>query len=377
MSLLLSNYRLSRLRLASFRNYAELALDVPDTRFCVLTGANGAGKTNVLEAMSLLIPGRGLRGAALTDLEQQGNQSPWSVYAEVIQGDATIATSIATGREEGRVQRVVRLNGKPVRQQAELSKALQLLWLTPQMDRLFIDSSSERRRFFDRITYGFFPGHATQVNAYEKAMRERNRLLQQGGAAGWFAALEQRMAAACIAILHARAETLRMLNAALVEQTGGFPQAELALIGGGEGWLAAGSALESERRCAEHWEQHRDTDRMRGRTLQGPHRSDLQAVFALTGMQAVHCSTGEQKALLLSILLAAARAQGAYSGLLPVLLLDEVAAHLDEGRRASLFQSLQALGVQVFLTGTEAGLFDAIPGTPYRLRVEEGKCVEG
>ncbi|MFN3642656.1 MAG: DNA replication/repair protein RecF [Gemmobacter sp.] len=336
------------LRLAQFRSHADTRLEL-DGRPVVLRGPNGAGKTNVLEAVSLLSPGRGLRGAAPEDLARRGAgpdgaRVGWKIAAEA--AGRALETWALPG--EGRQ---VRIDGKAA-PQAALGAVLRVLWLTPAMDRIWTEAPEGRRRFLDRLTLSFVPAHAKASLVYDRAMRERNRLLRDGVQdAHWYGALEAQMAAAGAQIAAARAAALARIAAALAEEQA-FPVPDLAVVlpeearDGGD--LAA--ALAAGRR----------RDLSAGRTLVGPHRADLAAVWAGKGLPAAQCSTGEQKALLISVVLANARALASGGGGPPVLLLDEVSAHLDAGRRAALYAAIGSLGMQAFLTGTEAALFDGL-----------------
>jgi len=318
-----------------------------DGRPVALVGPNGAGKTNILEAVSLLSPGRGLRRAAADDLARRPEAVGWKISARV----AGIAADhdIETGAEPGQ-PRSLRIDGKPA-PQTSLGRILRILWLVPAMDRLWIEAAEGRRRFLDRIALSFMPDHADVTLAYEKAMRDRNRLLKdQVSDARWYGALEAQMVEAGTALAANRQAALARLAEA---QDGGsaFPRAELSLTGpDGEPDLP----IED---LALVLAEGRRRDMAAGRTLQGPHRSDLRAT---KGAEAGQCSTGEQKALLISLILANARALAADLGRAPVILLDEVAAHLDISRRAALYDEICALGAQAIMTGTEAALFEAM-----------------
>lgn len=349
---------LSRLVLTDFRNHAAATLE-PGPGFVVLSGDNGAGKTNILEAVSLLAPGRGLRRAPLGEMARQGGSGGFGVAA-VLGGALDIATGAQPAAPE---RRIVRVQGAPVAATA-LAEWLTVLWLTPAMDRLFVEPASERRRFLDRLTLALSPGHAVHANRYEAAMRARNRLLAEEGApdADWLSALEAQMADHGTAIDQARRDAVAELGAALAGQVAGpFARAGLSL----EGWTGAGDMLARDLALA------RARDAAAGRTLAGPHRTDLAVVHLEKGQAASLCSTGEQKALLLSIILAHADLVAGRGGQAPVLLLDEVAAHLDPRRRAALFDRLAGKG-QVWMTGTEAALFDAVPGDACRYTVSDG-----
>jgi len=326
--------RLSDLRLVQFRSHPALRLSF-DGRPVAFWGPNGAGKTNILEAVSLLSPGRGLRRAALDEIARQG-VAGWKVAA-VLDGHEAETWAEGGGR-------VVRIDGKPA-PQAALGRIGRILWLVPAMDRLWIEAPEGRRRFLDRVAMSFLPDHAEAALAYDRAMRERNRLLRDGiSDPAWYGALELQMAEAGSRVTAARRLALDRLAA--VQEEGAFPSAALTLDPG-EGDTDLGLALAEGRR----------RDMAAGRTLAGPHRADLRAVWAAKGMDAAQCSTGEQKALLISLVLANARALAAETGAPPLLLLDEVAAHLDPARRAALYDALCDLDCQAFLTGTEPGLF--------------------
>jgi len=373
---------LSRLVLTDFRNHADLTL-TPGAGFVVLTGENGAGKTNVIEAVSLLAPGRGLRAAALGEMARQGGkggfgvaamletaQSPSRLREGLGEGLSTSAASegqalpqaggevrIATGTlATAPERRIVRIQGAGTAATA-LAEWLTVLWLTPAMDRLFVEPASERRRFLDRLTLALAPGHAVHSNRYDAAMRARNRLLGEAAEGApldidWIAALEAQMAEHGGAIDSARRETVAALGLRLAEQPDGpFARAGLML----EGWTGAGDALDADLAGG------RRRDMAAGRTLIGPHRTDLAVSHLGKAQPAALCSTGEQKALLLGIVLAHAGLVAERTGRHPVLLLDEVAAHLDPRRRAALFEALAGKG-QVWMTGTEAALFAELHG---------------
>lgn len=333
---------IARLILTDVRNHAGLSL-TPGPGFVVLTGPNGAGKTNVLEAVSLLAPGRGLRRAALSAVARIGGGGGFGIAATL--GDGV---EVATGTEPAAPERrMVRVNGAPATA-AALAERLVVLWLTPAMDRLFVEAAGERRRFLDRLTLALAPDHARHAQRYEAAMRDRNRLLAGGPAdAEWLTALEAQMAQHGAALDAARRDTLDALAGPLAApDPAGFPRATLML----DGWRGDAPALAAALRDG------RARDAAAGRTLVGPHRADLIAVHADKEVAAAHASTGEQKALLLRMVLAHAVLVAAQRDLAPVLLLDEVAAHLDPDRRAALFARLRGMG-QVWMTGTERALF--------------------
>jgi DNA replication and repair protein RecF len=349
----------TRLTLSDFRCYDAARIEV-DGRPVVLTGPNGAGKTNLLEALSFLAPGRGLRRARLAEADRRAPSGEtlgrWAVAAELegLQGPV----ALGTGREAEGERRIVRIDGKTQRGASSLAAHVAMVWLTPQMDGLFRDGAGARRRFLDRLVYGFDPEHAGRVAAYDHSMRERARLLRdRSGDGAWLAALEDAMARHGVAIAAARLETVRRLDAALAERAGPFPGARLALAGAVEAWLAEGPALAVEDRLRDGLAAARRLDAESGGAALGPHRSDLAVRHAATQREAALASTGEQKALLIAILLAHARLQAASRGLAPIMLLDEIAAHLDAQRRRALFDELLALGAQAWLTGTDHALF--------------------
>lgn len=329
-----------------------------DGRPVAIWGPNGAGKTNVIEAVSLLSPGRGLRRAAPEDLARQPEAVGWKLKAEV--GSLHQTHEIGTFAEPG-AARSVTIGGKPA-PQAALGRILRMLWLVPAMDRLWTEGADGRRRFLDRMTLSFEPGHAEAVLAYEKSMRERNRLLKdEVRDARWYGAIEAQMAAAGAVIVRNRASAVARVAAAQAGAQTAFPAADLAIL------APEGEAGE----LAEALAAGRARDLAAGRTLSGPHRADLGAVYAAKGIPAAQASTGEQKALLISLVLANARALAEDIGAPPVLLLDEVAAHLDAGRRAALYDEICALGAQAFMTGTGAELFDAFGARAQGFEVRE------
>jgi DNA replication and repair protein RecF len=335
------------LAILNFRSHrrTELAFD---GRPVAIWGPNGAGKTNILEAVSMLSPGRGLRRAAPDELARRPDAPGWKIRA------TAAGRELETFAESG-AARSVAIDGKPAPQTA-LGRILRILWLVPAMDRLWTEGSEGRRRFLDRMTMSFEPAHADAVLGYEKAMRERNRLLKdEVRDPAWYDALEAQMAAAGWQIIRSRTAALARVAAARDPAEGAFPAADLALVAG-EG--EAGPAGEDD--LARALRDGRPRDMAAGRTLSGPHRADLAATWAEKGIPAAQASTGEQKAMLISLILANARALASASGEPPVLLLDEVAAHLDEGRRAALYDAVAALGAQAFMTGTGAELFDAL-----------------
>ena len=360
-----------RLRLNAFRNYAQASLD-PDRRPVVLTGANGAGKTNLLEAVSLLTPGRGLRRAKTGEIDRiasDATPTPWAVAATI--DTDTGPVEIGTGRDPDGERRVVRIDGNPEKSQAVLGEYFSVVWLTPQMDRLFQDSAGERRRFLDRLIYGFDPAHAGRLTGYDKALRQRARLLKDGSRdAAWLGALEAQMIERGIAIAAARRVMADRLARACAREDGPFPGAGIAVEGDVETWLGEGSALDTEDRFGAALQANRARDAETGGAAVGPHRADLAVTHLAKGLPAGQCSTGEQKALLIAIVLAHARLQAAERGAGPVLLLDEVAAHLDEARRDALFETVLGLGLQAWITGTDRATFGAFGDRAQYFEVE-------
>jgi DNA replication and repair protein RecF len=344
----------TRLQLTNFRSYTlgEIAVSGAPV---VLAGPNGAGKTNVLDAISLLSPGRGLRGAKLAEHTRKGpvvsEETLWAVAATVARGETEY--EIGTGLTQASASRQVRLNGVAAGSSADLGDIVQLIWLTPAMDRLFIESAGGRRRFLDRLVLGFDAGHARSATRYETAMRERARLLKYGPRdPAWLEGLENEMAEAGVLIAQARAATVEKLSRALAErgEAGVFPAAALNLTD--ELHLSSADGLRSQLAAS------RMRDAEAGRTLVGPHTTDLHVRHTAKRADAHDCSTGEQKALLISIMLADARELArAREGLAPILLLDEIAAHLDEMRRAALFEEIHSLAAQAWMTGTDLSLF--------------------
>jgi DNA replication and repair protein RecF len=343
----------TRLSLTDFRSYAS-ALIEPGQGFVLLSGDNGAGKTNILEAVSLLAPGRGLRGAALSEMARQGGSGAFAVAART--ADAEFGTGTLADAPE---RRQVRINGAPAAVNS-LSERLAILWLTPAMDRLFTGSAGDRRRFLDRLVLALEPGHAHHASRYEAAMRARNKLLaEERQDTDWLSALEAQMGEHGAELSAARVRTIADLADAIdAGQDTGFPKAGIAL----DGW--------KEAHLGEILRANRGRDAAAGRAIEGPHRQDMSVTYLAKGRPAASSSTGEQKALLLGLVLAHAELVAERRGAPPILLLDEVAAHLDPGRRAALFARLEGRG-QVWMTATESALFDGI-ALANRFHVEAG-----
>lgn len=343
-----------RLTLTEFRNYKHLVWR-PARQINVLTGANGSGKTNLLEAISLLSPGRGLRGARIGELLRHGAEG-WAVAGRLSTPDGACDIGTGTAPDGPADRRLFRLDGAPPRNQAEIAARCACVWLTPQMDRLFQDSASGRRRFLDRLVFASEPGHAREVAAYDTAMASRNRLLAEGRAdASWLAGLEDAMARHGVAATAARASVIAQLNAAPAE--GAFPAAGLALICPIGAQLQEHPALATEDWLRAGLRAGRTVDAAAGSARMGAHRADLAISDAASNLPAAQASTGQQKALLLGIVLGHAQLLGRTRGFAPLLLLDEPLVHLDETRRAALFDTLARLAAQCFLTGTDAALF--------------------
>ena len=364
-----------------FRNYASARLAPGAARLVALTGPNGAGKTNLLEAISLLTPGRGLRRAAYEELTRKGapDAAGWAVAADIARdGERTkIGTGLAVPGEPA--SRAIRINGANAPGADALLEHLRILWLTPAMDGLFTGPPSERRRFIDRLVLTVDATHGRRAREFDRLLTQRNRLLEEGAATGWLDAVEAELAARAVAVAFARSEVAALLSqriAALGAAPDAFPAASVRLAGPFE-TLAEGSAATAETAYRDMLARERGRDRGAGRTLDGPHRSDLETVYAEKDMPAALCSTGEQKALLIGIILAHADLVAAMAGMTPVLLLDEVAAHLDPDRRAALFARIDALGAQAFMTGTDAALFESLPAGAARFVVAGGTITAG
>ncbi len=375
--------RLTRLGLRDFRNYAALDLRL-DGRHVCLFGANGAGKTNLLEAVSMLSPGRGLRGTEFSDLVRRSPEGVeadgWALSADVRDGDVDRRLSLSLELDEqGRSKRSARLDGVETAQ-GELAEFMRVIWLTPSMDRVFAGPAGDRRKFLDRQVLAHFPSHAGAAAGYEKSMRQRNALLEQGQGRGgpdpaWLDAIEMGMATAGAAMAIHRVDAVKVMQEAILARPeGAFPKALIDLDGEFELHAANGMALtDIEQEIVSQLRENRGRDRAAGRTTRGVHRTDLRVIHAPKGLPADQCSTGEQKALLIGLILANAQAlferDFAPS---PLLLLDEAAAHLDSDRRAALYDELTALGGQAWLTGTDRSLFDAFGDRTQRFEVGDG-----
>lgn len=367
----------SRLLLTRFRSYAEASLETgPEP--VVLAGPNGAGKTNILEALSLLSPGRGLRSATYREMEREGDLPGWAVAARLT--GRTGQSDVGTGTNaDARDRRQLRIDGSPATN-ADLLATVNVLWLTPAMDRLFVEGASSRRKFFDRMVLALYPDHAGHVARYEAAMRERGRLLAEERAAdpAWLSALERKMAEHSVAVAAARRDALgalqRLIDANVERSDGGpFPHAVLALEGEVEARLATDKALDVEDWLVDTLARRRLQDQSAGRAGFGIHRTDLAVTHAPKSMAAGRCSTGEQKALLIGLILAQTRLVAELTGCWPLLLLDEIAAHLDGRRRDALFDILMSMGVQAWMTGTDSDVFAGLKGRAQLWTIEAGK----
>jgi len=366
--------------LTAFRNYERLEVAF-DGRMVVLAGPNGAGKTNLMEAVSFLSPGRGLRRAALDAVARKPGNGTWAIAAEVLRDDAPpvpVGTGVAMSPAGPEKRRTVRIEREPARSADALLGILNVMWLTPAMDGLFTGPAAERRGFVDRAVLAIDRDHGRRANAYERAVRNRNRLLSEppfdARVAG---AIETEIAGLGVAIAAARRQWRDLTSAVIAEaaDAGPFPAARIALSGFLEERLTDDSASAVEDAYRERLAAGRLRDAAAGRTLTGPHRSDLEVVHAPKEIAAAMCSTGEQKALLIGLVLSQARLASRLTGKTPVVLLDEIAAHLDESRREALYDRLDALGCQAFMTGTDMAVFDALDARAERFAVSDAAVV--
>jgi len=366
-----------RLTLHNFRNYHAASLEA-GARTVVLVGPNGAGKTNLIEAISFLAPGRGLRRATLNEVAFNEGDGSWAVAAEIegALGLATLGTGIERlSEDDAATQRKCRIDREPVPSAAAFADHLRVVWLVPAMDTLFAGAPSQRRRFLDRLVLAVDAEHAARVNALERSLRSRNRLLEEPHPdAHWLDAVEHETAELAIAVAGLRAETVRRLDGVLASRKDSpFPPAEIALDGWLEKLIPLHPASEIEARYRAVLRDNRDRDAAAGRTLDGPHLTDLKVVYAAKAIAAVEASTGEQKALLIGLVLAHARLLCEMTGVAPVLLLDEVVAHLDPSRRAALHGELSELGAQVWMTGADPALFDGMTTNAAVVEVRSGR----
>lgn len=362
------------LKLHNFRCYDQAQLKELRSGLIVLHGPNGAGKTNVLEALSILSPGRGLRSAKVTEIQSTTPDStPWAVSATITNNYGSV--QVGTGLDPAKGKRLIRINGENARGQSALAEHLACIWLTPQMDRLFLESSRERRKFLDRMVFAFDPSHSGRVTRYENAMRQRSKILQEGKAdPAWLDGLEKQMAETAIAIAAARLDfTQRLQQACNAQDHTHFPRATLKAKGTLEGLLQRTPALETEDIFKAQLNNSRGVDMLTGGAATGPHKSDLGVRYTEKNMPADQCSTGEQKALLIGMIIAHAQLINSERGAPPILLLDEVAAHLDEHRRSALYDILHDLKAQTWLTGTDHNLFTAIHNNAQFFEIKDSK----
>ena len=370
--------RIRRIQLTNFRSYRSAVVTL-DGAVAVVVGPNGAGKTNLLEAISLLTPGRGLRRAALQELACVAGDGTWSVSAEVegAFGIVMLGTGFDRRGSEEIPSRKCRIDGEGVASAAAFAEHLRIVWLLPAMDGLFAGPASERRRFLDRLVLAVDPAHGSRVAALERLLRSRNRLLADPKPnAAWLDAVERETAALAVAVGAARTETVGRLSAALADRqdpSAAFPWVEIALDGSIESTLALEPATEVEDRYRAALKAGRAQDAAAGRTLNGPHLTDLTVVNGPNRMPAAKSSTGEQKAVLINLILAHAGLVATMTGRAPVLLLDEVAAHLDPARRAALYRALVDLRAQVFITGADPQAFADIAPDADMLHVDQGR----
>jgi DNA replication and repair protein RecF len=368
--------RLRQIRLTNFRNYHAASLET-DAPTVVLIGANGAGKTNLIEAISFLAPGRGLRRATLDEVAFSEGDGSWAVSAEIeaALGLATLGTGIERPPDEGTVLRKYRIDREPVTSASAFADHLRLLWLVPAMDGLFAGAPSERRRFLDRLVLAVDAEHGSRVNALDRSLRSRNRLLEEPRPdTHWLDAVEHETAELAVAVASLRAETVHRLEAVLASRKdSAFPAAEIALDGWMEQLFPAHPASEIEERYRSVLRDNRARDAAAGRTLDGPHLTDLKVIYAPKGVAAADASTGEQKALLIGLVLAHARLILDMTGHAPILLLDEVVAHLDPVRRGALHGELRQLGAQVWMTGADPALFVEIEPEAAIVEVSSGQ----
>ena len=377
----MTSARVLRLTLTNFRNYHAASLKT-DVRTVVLVGANGAGKTTLIEAVSFFAPGRGLRRATLDEVAFSEGDGSWAVSAEIegALGLATLGTGIERPAEDSATTvRKCRIDREPVGSAAAFADHLRVIWLTPAMDTLFTGAPSERRRFLDRFALAVDAEHGSRVNALERSLRSRNRLLEDARPdAHWLDAVEHETAELAVAVASQRVETVRRLETVLASRKGSaFPPAEIALDGWMEQLIPNHPAAEIEERYRAVLRDNRPRDAAAGRTLDGPHLTDLKVIYAAKGTPAADASTGEQKALLIGLILAHARLIAEMSRFAPILLLDEVVAHLDPSRRAALHSELEQLGTQVFMTGADPALFVEVGDDALFVEVAAGRLGVG
>lgn len=374
---------IAQITLSHFRNYRDMRL-LCDAAPVILVGPNGSGKTNLVEAISLLVPGRGLRRSSLADLQNNASPDPWAVAVQLRTeaGPLLIGTGRDVSAQESAAtdgeRRLVYIEGRPVRGQNALAEHIAMAWITPDMDRLLAEGPSVRRKFLDRLAYSFDPAHNARVQRYEKAMRERLRLLREGNAeAAWLSALEDEMAKTAVAIAAARKHMIRRLRSAIAESGDAFPHAEIDVRGAAEDMLDTNPALLVEDSLRAAFLRARREDAAHGTCAVGAHRSDLHVIHSEKKCNADLCSTGEQKALLIALMLAYVRLLKEERRLMPLFLLDDIAAHLDDFRRKALFDEILSLGVQAWLTGTDRESFTHLLPHAQLFNVETGALSPG
>lgn len=380
------NLSVKKLSLCNFRNYSELSF-ISSGESLIITGNNGAGKTNLLEAVSMLVPGRGIRNAKLSDIDRKPStinyepstifsSSPWSVYAEIETSDDVVA--IGTGRDPDsrREKRIVKINTEKQKSQAAMSEYFAVCTLTPKSDQILSEGASSRRNWLDKIAMGFYPEHARHLAIYSHAKSERGRIISRNNYdSEWADVLERRMAEQAVAIADARVETIEHLQKAINIRESHFPKPELSVSGLVEEAVTKMPALHAEEMLKEKLKHTRETDRISGRTSFGVHKSDFLVLHTGKNMPAEQCSTGEQKALVLAITLATAKARKDWRGAAPVMLLDEIASHLDEWKRAEFFSELDDISTQSWMTGTDISFFKDFRGKKRFLTVENSKIL--
>jgi len=365
----------SKVTLSAFRNYDSQRI-VCGKEPVVLTGANGSGKTNLIEAISLLVPGKGLRRSSLADFQKIGVKEPWAVSIELLCGGVPV--SIGTGKDRSCLnseeeKRAVFIDGRPARSQNALSEHVVMAWITPEMDRLLSEGASVRRKFLDRLAFAFDPAHGGRVQRYEKAMRERLRLLREGCRdASWFSALEDEMARSAVAIAASRMHMISCLRIAMDEGGDVFPRADMEVRGTAEDMLEYKPALLVEDALRDAFKGSRAEDTASGTCATGAHRSDFKVSHRLRACPAELCSTGEQKALIISLMLAFVRLLRTHKKAMPLFLLDDIAAHLDEIGRCALFEEVLFLGGQAWFTGQDTVSFSSLKSKAQFFCVENG-----